>query len=94
MMDAPGKYGSGDVFGTRDNFQKYCVSRLLEERAGKLGNGKRLAVLGYSNFRDDHATVHRLMERLKIAHDYTDGPQRQHDWHSGWVAEAVEFLVQ
>src|SRR5205807_6283589 len=51
MMDAPGKYGSGDIFGTKENFQKYQLTRLLEERAGKLGDGKRLAVLGYGNFR-------------------------------------------
>jgi hypothetical protein len=37
--------------------------------------------------------AHDLMDRLKIAHEYRDGPSRKHDWHSGWVAEAVEFLV-
>jgi hypothetical protein len=71
-MDVPGKYGSGEIFGIRDNFEKYRVTKLLEEQAGK-----RLAVLGYGNFRDEHK----------------DGPQRKHDWHSGWVAEAVEFLA-
>ena len=30
---------------------------------------------------------------VKIAHEYRDGPRRKHDWHSGWVAEAVEFLA-
>jgi S-formylglutathione hydrolase FrmB len=92
-MDAPGKYGSGPLFGTRDNFRRYQVTRLLEEKAGKLGKGKRLAVLGYGNFRDAHVAVHALMERLKVEHDYRDGPRRKHDWHSGWVAEAVGFLV-
>jgi hypothetical protein len=28
-----------------------------------------------------------------VAHEYKDGPERKHDWHSGWVAEAVEFLA-
>jgi S-formylglutathione hydrolase FrmB len=93
-MDAPGKYGSGDIFGTKENFQKYQVTRLLEERAGKLGDAKRLAILGYGGFRDEHRTVHALMERLKVTHEYRDGPQRKHDWHSGWVAEAVEFLTR
>jgi enterochelin esterase-like enzyme len=92
-MDAPGKYGSGDIFGTRDNFEKYRITKLLEERAGKVGNGQRLIMLGYGGFREEHKTVHALMERLKIVHEYRDGPKRQHDWHSGWVAEAVEFLV-
>jgi S-formylglutathione hydrolase FrmB len=93
-MDAPGKYGSGAIFGTRVNFQKYQLTRLLKERAGKLGKGKRLALFGYGNFRDAHKSVHVLMDRLKIAHEYKDGPRRKHDWHSGWVKEAAGFLVE
>jgi S-formylglutathione hydrolase FrmB len=92
-MDAPGKYGSGEIFGSRENFEKYEVTRLLREQAGKLGEAKRLAVFGYGGFRQEHTAVHDLMERLKVAHEYRDGPRRNHDWHSGWVAEAVEFLV-
>jgi hypothetical protein len=41
----------------------------------------------------EHQQVHALMEKRKIAHVYRDGPARKHDWHSGWVAEAVELLV-
>ena len=92
-MDAPGRFGSGEVFATGDNFAQYQVTKLLERQAGKLGPEKRLAVLGYDNFRKDHVTVHELMERLKVPHEYRDGPKRKHDWHSGWVAEAVEFLA-
>ena len=92
-MDGPGKYGSGEIFAGKETFEKYRVTRLLEERAGKLGEGKRLAILGYGGFRAEHIAVHALMDRLKIAHVYQDGPQRKHDWHSGWVAEAVEFLA-
>jgi hypothetical protein len=66
---------------------------LLGERAGKLGDGKRLALLGYGNFRQSHQAVHDLMDKLKVAHEYRDGPERKHGWHSGWVAEAVEFLA-
>jgi S-formylglutathione hydrolase FrmB len=92
-MDRPGKYGSGDIFGDDDTFQKYRVTKLLEERAGKLGGGKRLALLGYGNFRKEHQAVHELMDRLKVPHEYRDGPERKHEWHSGWVGEAVEFLA-
>jgi hypothetical protein len=92
-MDRPGPFGSGDIFGTRENFEKYRLTRLLEERAGKLGDGKRLAVLGYGNFRAAHQAAHDLMDRLEIAHEYQDGPPRKHDWHSGWVAGAVAFLA-
>jgi S-formylglutathione hydrolase FrmB len=93
-MDRPGKYGSGEIFGDDATFQKYRVSTLLEAQAGKLGEKARLAVHGYGNFRPAHQAVHDLMTRLKVPHDYQDGPERKHDWHSGWVAAAVEFLVR
>src|SRR5262249_39378231 len=92
LMDRPGKYGSGEIFGTPDNFERYRVARLLEEKAEQFRTG-RLVLLGYSNFRADHQRAHELMDRLKIAHDYRDGPARKHDWHSGWVTEAVELLL-
>jgi len=92
-MDAPGRYGSGAIFGDRDNFAKYHVLKLLERQAGRLGDGKRLGLFGYGGFRKDHQTAHEEMIRLKVPHEYRDGPARKHDWHSGWVAEAVQFLA-
>ena len=95
MMDKPGKYGSGDIFGTADNFENYRVSKLLEENADMFSNEKekRLVLLGYGNFRAEHVQVQTMMDKLKIAHEYRDGPERKHDWHSGWVNEAVELLL-
>lgn len=93
-LNVPGKYGSGEIFGTRDNFQKYEITRLLKERAGRLGKDKRLILLGYGNFRSAHQAAHALMEQLRIEHEYRDGPSRRHDWRSGWEAEAVGFLVE
>lgn len=93
MMDRPGKYGSGDIFGTADNFEGYRISKLLEDKAGKLQKGKRLILLGYGSFRAEHEKAHALMNKLKVAHEYRDGPARKHDWHSGWVKEAVELLL-
>ena len=55
---------------------------------------KRLSLVGYGGFRNEHQKAHDLMDTLKIAHEYRDGPQRAHDWHSGWVAEAVEWLAR
>ncbi|QDV35665.1 ribosomal protein L7/L12 [Tautonia plasticadhaerens] len=94
MMAEPGRHGSGPIFGSFENFEGYRVSRLLEERAGQLGDDERLILLGYGNFREDHREVHALMERLGIAHAYRDGPGRKHDWHSGWVPEAVALLLE
>ena len=93
MMDAPGRYGSGDIFGTAENFEPYRVSNLLASRAAALGTERRLILLGYGNFRDHHEKAHALMDEHRIAHAYRDGPPRKHDWHSGWVTEAVEFLA-
>lgn len=93
MMDKPGKYGSGDIFGTEDNFERYRVSKLLEDKADKFQKGKRLVLMGYGNFRAEHEKAHVVMDKLKVAHEYRDGHERKHEWHSGWVKEAVELLV-
>jgi hypothetical protein len=92
-MEKPGKYGSGDIFGTEANFEGYRVGKLLEDKADKFQKGKRLILLGYGNFRAEHEKAHSLMDKLKVAHEYRDGPARKHEWHSGWVKEAVELLV-
>ena len=93
LMTRPDRFGMGGIFGTQENFEKYQITKLLEAQAGKLQKEKRLLLLGYGNFRDHHEKAHALMTRLKIAHEYRDGPARKHDWHSGWVVEAAEWLV-
>jgi hypothetical protein len=93
MMEKPGKYGSGPIFGDEANFANYQVSRLLEQKADQLNGSKRLILLGYGNFRGEHEAAHALLDRLKIPHEYRDGPSRKHDWHSGWVEEAVDLLL-
>jgi len=94
MLEKPGKYGSSDIFGNDDNFTGYHVSKLLTDNAARLQTQKRLILLGYGNFRAETSAAHELMEKLKIAHEYRDGPNRKHDWHSGWVKESVELLLQ
>jgi hypothetical protein len=95
MMDKAGKYGSGDIFGTQENFAKYRIETLLRGKSKELSKDKeRLILTGYDNFREEHVRVHELMTELKIPHVYKDGPQRKHDWHSGWVSETVELLLQ
>jgi enterochelin esterase-like enzyme len=93
MMDAPGKFGSGPIFGTPDNFAKYQLTRLLRGQAEELRAGGRLLLLGKSAFAQDHARMHALLDGLRIRHEYREGPERKHDWHSGWVREAVDMLL-
>jgi S-formylglutathione hydrolase FrmB len=94
MMDRAGPYGSRPIFGSEENFAGYQVSTLLRARAAELGDDPRLILLGYGSFRDDHQRTHALLDELKIAHVYRDGPMRAHHWHSGWVAEAIKVLLE
>jgi hypothetical protein len=94
MMAMPNKYGMGEIFGSQENFEKYRLTKLLEARAKELGKTPRLAILGYSNFRDHHQQAHALMDRLGIAHEYRDEKKSPHMWHSGWVADGMAWLTQ
>ncbi len=96
MMDKPGLYGSGPIFGGPENFRRYQVSTLVRERAELLREEKaapQLLLTGYGNFRDEHVRMQSLLKSLDIPHVYRDGPSRKHDWHSGWVAESLEMLL-
>jgi hypothetical protein len=93
-LDRPGPYGSNPIFGTPENFKQYQVRELLRQKAASLGGDKRLILTGYDSFGEDHRRMHALLDELRIPHEYRDGPQRKHDWHSGWVPEAVQLLMQ
>ena len=93
-MERVGRFGSEGVFGTQANFEKYRIADLLRARGGELGNSERLVLLGYHGFAADLRQTHALLDALKVPHVYRDGPERKHDWHGGWLAEAVELLVE
>jgi S-formylglutathione hydrolase FrmB len=94
QMSEPGRYGSAPIFSTVENFRAYQISRLLVHGAAQLqAEPARLILLGYGGFRDDHVQTHEQLIRLGIVHVYRDGPQRKHDWHSGWFCEACDFLL-
>jgi len=38
--------------------------------------------------------IHKLLDELKIKHEYRDGPKVKHIWESGWVEEAVGLLLE
>jgi hypothetical protein len=91
MMQKLGMYGTTHILGTQENCEKYRIAELL--RSARLGEKPRLVLTGFGNFREHHQQAHQLMIDHKIPHEYRDGPKRKHDWHSGWVAEAVELLL-
>jgi S-formylglutathione hydrolase FrmB len=94
MMDAIGKYGTTDIFGTQANFEPYRIPVLLRSKFSQLGAETRLVLTGYGNFRAEHQKAHALLDELRIKHAYRDGPQREHQWHSGWLDEAVELMFR
>jgi S-formylglutathione hydrolase FrmB len=88
-----GKFQSGPIFGSEANYAEYDLRGLLREQVGALGKEPRLILLGKGPFAEDTAATHLLLTSLSIPHAYLDGPVRKHDWHSGWVSEAVELLL-
>ncbi len=94
MMTAPGKYGSGPIFGTGENFADYQVSRLLESQRELLSSRPaRLGLLGAGNFEKEHVLMRQHMQLLEIPFWVSGTSDRQHSWNSGWVSEAVEWLA-
>ena len=94
MMPEPGKYGSGPIFGSAENFRAYQLTELVRRQAKQLGPSPRLVHLGYDNFRAEHVGFEALLNELNVPHVYQSGPQRKHVWQSGWVEDAVRLLVE
>lgn len=92
MMEWPTPFDLTGIFATAGNFARYEVRRLLLEQRALPGGHRRLWLAGYRVFRSHHQAMHALLEQLQIPHEYRDGPDRPHDWHSGWVSEAVAWL--
>ncbi len=94
MMDAPGKYGSGPIFGTVENFRKYQISSLLEQPAEELRNvPSRLFLTGQGNFQSEHEKIESHLESLEISNTWIEGSVREHSWDSNWLPEAFYWLT-
>ena len=82
-------------FGSRENFEAHRVSTLIRTRGKDLGDDVRLF---YFNCAGNHRTaggtqLHELMTRTGLPHHYVMDRPRQHRWDSGWLPEAITFLV-
>ncbi len=87
------QYGMSGIVGSPENFEKYRIVKLLDQRAALLQQEKRLALVGYANFQAHHQALHEQMVRLKIPHEYRDEKLPRHTWGEGWVSSAVRFLA-
>ena len=95
MMDAPGPYGSGPIFGTVDHFRRYQVSSLLEQRATDLRKDpSRLMLIGQGNFQSEHVQIRNRLASAQIPHTWLEGTSREHSWHGSWLPEAFEWLMK
>ena len=82
-------------FGTKENFEKYRISTLLREKGSQLGAEARLFYYNVEGNRGPGgAEIHQLLVELGIPHRYLYEPSRKHRWDSGWIPEAVTFLVE
>jgi len=94
MMRELGKYGTTPIFGSEAVLDVYELPVVIKNQAMPERLAHRLIITGYGGFRKEHEQFHALLTERGIAHVYRDGPQRKHDWHSGWVAEAAELLFE
>ena len=82
-------------FGSEENFERFRISSLLKTRGRELGKDVRLFYFS----RDGHpralggARIHELMVQQGIPHRYVMDASRDHRWDSGWMPEALAFLV-
>ncbi len=82
------------IFGTVSNFDSYRINTLIKERGVALGKESRIFLYSTEGKRAiGCAKLHSLMVELKIPHRYLFEPHRPHRWDSGWIPEAVRFLV-
>lgn len=81
-------------WGTAANFEANRLSNLIKTRGTELGNEARLF---YFNTEGPRASggveIHRLLVEKRIPHRYVMEPKRKHAWDSGWIPEAIDFLV-
>lgn len=99
-----GVYGTGEHFGSRDNFARYMPARLMERQAALFRDRPRLAILGERNFGSQPggrygpaghtAAAHRRLAALGVPHTYSAELKFAHSWGSGWVEPALRMLLE
>lgn len=82
-------------FGSANNFEAYRLSNLIKTHGKALGDQARLF---YFNTEGNKRTeggikISKLLAENQIPHRYILEPQRRHAWNSGWIPEAIKFLI-
>lgn len=88
-LATPDRWGTEELFTSQAQFDACRPDLLVQRGAASLGQARRLAMLGYGNFREHHLAMHDILTASGVAHHHTDGPWREHTWTGGWLAEAA-----
>ncbi|MDA7667807.1 alpha/beta hydrolase-fold protein [bacterium] len=81
-------------WGTARNFEANRLSSLVKTRGTELGDEARLFYYSTEGKRAiGGVEIHRLLVKQGIPHRYVMEPFRRHSWDSGWIPEAMAFLV-
>ena len=82
------------IWGTRANFERYRLSSLIKTRGKVLGEKARIFYFNTGGRREEGGAIfHQLMVEQEIPHRYVFEPKIPHRWDSGWIPQAIEFLV-
>jgi hypothetical protein len=82
------------IWGTRANFERYRLSALIKTRGKVLGEKARIFYFNTGGRRAEGGAIfHQLMVEQEIPHRYVFEPKIPHRWDSGWIPQAIEFLV-
>lgn len=81
-------------WGSAENFERYRLSNLIKTHGADLGAEARLLYYSPAGARaSGGARFHQLMVEAEVPHRYVFEPARKHSWESGWIPEAVAFLL-
>lgn len=81
-------------WGSIENFAANRLSNLIKARGEQLGDEPRLFYYSTEGRRAiGGERIHRLLVQNDIPHRYVLEPRRKHAWDTGWIPEAIAFLV-
>ena len=81
-------------WGTVENFEANRISNLVKTRGKDLGDESRLFYYSTEGKRAiGGVEIHRLLVEYEIPHSYVMEPHRKHAWDTGWIPEAVAFIL-
>ena len=82
-------------FGSDQNFEQYRITKLLKANGKQLGKEARLFYFNCDGNQRTQggAKIHQLLVDESVPHRYVMEPRRDHRWDSGWLPEAIKFLV-